>query len=151
MLHVDHPYTPCVRSNAEKKPRHPRRGLGTQDGIEQIGERVARLRKERGITQQQMAELLKTSQPIVSDYERGELRLHGELIVAIARILDVTTDEILGMQQPKTTLPKDRRLLRRLKDVDKLPKRDREALVRTLDAFLARADITDDTEPRKAG
>jgi transcriptional regulator with XRE-family HTH domain len=86
-----------------------------------------------------MADLLGVSQPIVSDYERGELRLHGELLVALARILRVTTDEILGLQpSKKTELPKDRRILRRLQDIDRLSKRDREALVRTLDAYLSK-------------
>src|SRR3972149_4323972 len=78
------------------------RGLATRKGMESIAERVARIRKERGITQEEMARLLKVSQPIVSDYERGELRLHGELIIELARILGVTTDEILGLERIKT-------------------------------------------------
>jgi hypothetical protein len=33
---------------------------------------------------------------------------------------------------------KNRRLLRRLQQIDKLPKRDQDALIRTIDAFLAK-------------
>lgn len=133
-------YTFPVSNQSSKGLAVVRRGTATQEGIEKIGERLARLRKEHGITQGQMAELLGVSQPIVSDYERGELRLHGELLVDLARILRVTTDEILGLQpSKKTELPKDRRILRRLQDIDKLSKRDREALVRTLDAYLSKA------------
>ncbi|MBM4258227.1 MAG: helix-turn-helix transcriptional regulator [Deltaproteobacteria bacterium] len=40
------------------------------------GQRVAQLRKERGLTQQELAERLGISQPVVSDYECGALRLH---------------------------------------------------------------------------
>jgi len=36
------------------------------------------------------------SQPVVSDYERGGLRLHGELILRVAEILDVSANELLG-------------------------------------------------------
>jgi hypothetical protein len=48
---------------------------------------------------------------------------------------------------------KDKRLRRRIHQIDRLSKRDREALIRTIDAFIARAEITDEhPEPRrKAG
>jgi transcriptional regulator with XRE-family HTH domain len=106
---------------------------------ETIARRLARLRKERGITQQEMAELLDVSQPIVSDYERGELRLHGELIVKVAGILGVSADELLGIEtRARTGKIANRRLLRRIEQIDQLPKRDQEALLRTIDAFLSK-------------
>jgi transcriptional regulator with XRE-family HTH domain len=116
-----------------------RRGVATDEGSAEIGERVAGLRKERGISQAEMAELLGVSQPVVSDYERGALRLHGELIAKLARILRVSADEILGLEKEPARGPRDRVIARRLRDIDRLPKRDRDALVRTIDAFLARA------------
>jgi len=107
----------------------------------EIGARLAALRKERGITQKEFAERLGVSQPMVSDYERGELRLHGELILQITQILDVSADELLGRtQDAKVTDPgKNRRLLRRLRELDQLPKRDQDAVMRTIDAFLSKA------------
>ena len=115
------------------------RGIATRKGMESIAERVARLRKEKGITQGEMARLLGVSQPVVSDYEHGDLRLHGELIIQLSRILGASTDEILGLKSPKTSnAVKNRRFLRRLQQVDTLPKRDQEALLRTIDAFLAK-------------
>lgn len=99
---------------------------------------------EKGITQVELAARLVTSQSIVSKYERGDLLLHGELIAKIAEILGVSADELLAVKKPgKETRPvpvvKDRRLVRRIHAIDRLSKRDREALVRTIDAFLARA------------
>lgn len=106
---------------------------------ETIAQRLGRLRREKGITQAEMAELLGVSQPIVSDYERGELRLHGELIVRLAEILDCSADELLGLQERKAaTGSGNRRMLRRLQQIDQLPKRDQEALLRTIDAFLSK-------------
>ena len=82
----------------------------------------------------------------MSDYERGILRLHGELILAIVRILDVSSDELLGVTDSTDTAPdgpqratKAKRVLTRLQKVEQLPKRDRDALMRTIDAFLAKA------------
>src|SRR5262245_31111584 len=94
---------------------------------ETIAQRLGRLRREKGITQAEMAERLGISQPIVSDYERGELRLHGELIVKLAEILDCSTDELLGRRERKATAgSSNRRMLRRMQQIELLPKRDRE-------------------------
>ena len=87
-----------------------------------------------------MADLLGASQSNISDYERGVLRIHGELLARLAGILKVSADEILGLEKSTPSrAPRDRRLLRRLQELDRLSKRDREALMRTLDAFLAKA------------
>ena len=116
------------------------RGTATWEGMETIAQRVARLRKERGLTQEEMAGRLGVTQPIVSDYERGALRLHGELIIQLARILDVTADELLGLQPTKDNgSARNRRIQRRIQQIDKLPKRDQEALLRTIDAFLVKS------------
>jgi len=108
---------------------------------ESIGERLARLRRERGITQAELAEKLGIVQPVVSDYERGELRLHGQLIVELTKILGVSADELLGIEATrKATSPTgSRRLLRRVQELDRLPKRDQQAVLRTIDAFLVKA------------
>lgn len=108
---------------------------------ESIGQRIARLRKERGVTQIELAERLGVTQPLVSNWERGEIRLHGELIVELARIFGVSADELLGLSAPTATSssPARRRLSRRLQAIDKLSKRDQEALLRTIDAFLGKA------------
>lgn len=60
-------------------------------------------------------------------------------IIRLASLLDVTADELLGLDEsPRPPhAPKDRRLARRLQAFDSLPKRDRDALTRTIDAFLA--------------
>ena len=107
---------------------------------EAIGERLSRFRRERGITQIELAEMLGIAQPMISGYERGQLRLHGELIVELTRILGVTADELLGLEESGMQSPvKNKRLLRKLRELDSLPRRDQDALLRTIDAFLRKA------------
>jgi transcriptional regulator with XRE-family HTH domain len=106
-------------------------------GQETLGARLARLRRERGLTQVELAQRLGVAQPVVSDYERGELRLHGQLIVKLTAILGVTSEELLGLKAPASNGPlKNRRLLRRLQAIERLPRRDQQALLRTIDRFL---------------
>jgi transcriptional regulator with XRE-family HTH domain len=109
----------------------------TPERVETMGQRLARLRRERGMTQVELAERLGVAQPVVSDYERGELRLHGQLIVKLTQILGVSSEELLGLRaSPSNGSIKNRRLLRRLQEIDRLPRRDQQALLRTIDRFL---------------
>jgi transcriptional regulator with XRE-family HTH domain len=103
-----------------------------------LGVRLAQLRKERGFTQIELAEKIGVIQTIISDYERGKLRPHPDMLIKFASTLQVSADELLGIERPqKNSAPVNRRFLRRLQAVDKLPKRDQEALLRTIDAFLS--------------
>jgi len=107
---------------------------------ESVGQRLARLRRERGITQAELATMLGLAQPNVSDYERGVLRLNADLILKLTRILKVSSDELLGIKESgKAHATGNRRLARRLDEIDSLPRRDQEALHRTIDAFLRKA------------
>jgi transcriptional regulator with XRE-family HTH domain len=109
---------------------------------ETIGSRIARLRREKGLTQSELAQALGVSQPVVSDYENDVIKLSGESIAQLAQLLDASADEILGLAKPAraaNATVKNRRLLRQLQSIDRLPKRDQEALARTIDAFLTKA------------
>jgi transcriptional regulator with XRE-family HTH domain len=84
-----------------------------------------------------MAQKLGITQGLVSEYELGKLRLHGALIAAFAKVLRATSDEILGLRNiPEDGTTVDRRLARRVKEIQKLSRTDRQALLKTVDAFL---------------
>jgi transcriptional regulator with XRE-family HTH domain len=107
---------------------------------ETLGERLARLRRERGITQAELAEKLGLAQPNISDYERGILRLNADLILKLTAILNVSADELLGIREPKRgRAVRSTRIARRIEEIERLPRRDQEALLRTIDAFLRKA------------
>lgn len=106
---------------------------------ETIGQRLARLRKERGITQEEISNALEVSQPVVSDYERGGLRLHAEQIVLLAKLMRVSTDELLGLEaQKRNGGAKNVKLARRIQQIEQLPQRDQQAIFRTIDAFISK-------------
>lgn len=60
-----------------------------------IGMRIRRLRKERGLTQQSLAELSDQEPSNISHIERGATKLSLHTLVNIANALGVTTDDIL--------------------------------------------------------
>jgi hypothetical protein len=67
--------------------------------------------------------------------------LAADMIVRMAKVLDVSTDELLGVVPPakRPGAQRNLRFVRRLQMIEKLPRRDQDALLRTIDAFLDRA------------
>lgn len=110
-----------------------------------IGRRLREARLQRGLMQVQLAEALDIDQSLISEYERGALRVHGALLAGFAKTLKVSADEILGLKPPKSNGPTevDPRFLRRLQQIKKLPKRDKQALLRSIDNFLKGAGSLD--------
>jgi transcriptional regulator with XRE-family HTH domain len=107
-----------------------------------VGERLAALRRARGFTQTELAEALGVGQAVVSQYERGRTGLDGRIVLQVCRVLGVGSDELLGLKAAKGTADQVRRpFLRRLRQIERLSKRDQQALLRTIDAFLGNADL----------
>ncbi|OGR13845.1 MAG: hypothetical protein A2341_01495 [Deltaproteobacteria bacterium RIFOXYB12_FULL_58_9] len=104
---------------------------------ESLGQRLARLRKWGGVTQVELAETIGVSQSNVSDYERDVCRPNSDMVLKIAQRLELSTDELLGHLAKGADKPIiSRKLLKRVVEIEKLPRRDQDALLRTIDAFL---------------
>lgn len=109
----------------------------TETPEQAIGARIAAARKRQAITQRELAERLDTSQAVLSRYESGVIRLHGALVAEIAKALQASADELLGLKPPSLDgVLHDRRFVRRLQEVERLPKRRKQALLMTLDSVL---------------
>jgi transcriptional regulator with XRE-family HTH domain len=116
--------------------------MAKSEDTETLGGRIARLRRERGMTQIELAERLRVSQPVVSDYENDVIRLPADTVAQIAAILNSSSDELLGLRPPAAHVSggiKNRRLYRRMQEIERLPRRDQEALLRTIEAFISKA------------
>jgi transcriptional regulator with XRE-family HTH domain len=106
-----------------------------------FGLRLQEIRKRRGLSQVEVAEKLGIHQSLISQYERGYLRLHGALLVRLAQVLKTTPDAILAVKEfapdgESGTL--DRRFVRRLQRLDKLSAHQKKILLGTIDAFLSK-------------
>ena len=106
-------------------------------GKETIGERVARIRKHRGFTQNELADQMGIIQKLISDYERGRIRPHPEMLARFALALEVSTDELVGLKKIKTSKTiTNRRLLRRLKQIEAMPKKAQDTIIDMIDLAL---------------
>lgn len=106
-------------------------------GDETFGQRLCRIRKEKGYTQVELAEKLGIIQVLVSDYERDKLRPYHEMIVRLAKALEVSADEMLGLKASKNKGSRPSlKVLRRMKKIETLPPTQQKVLLRTIDTFL---------------
>ena len=107
-----------------------------------IARRLREHRRRRGLTQVELAKKVGISQALLSEYELGDVRIHGELVAAFAKALHVSADELLGLKTTKHNgfFP-DRRFLRRIEKIDRLSVRNKQALLKTIDAFLKGAGV----------
>ena len=107
-----------------------------------LGRRLAELRKQRGYSQVELARRVDAVQVVISDYEHGKLRLSAEMALRLAAALDVPVQELLEVSKPLALEPSQRpprRLLRRLEQIERLPRRKQAALLTTIDVFLKSA------------
>ena len=131
----DAPYTSVVK-RATADPR-----LVPIPDDKAFGMRLQEIRKRRKLSQAEVAQRLGIHPSLISQYERGYLRLHGALLVRLAHVLKTTPDEILVVKEVRLEEDEhaaDRRFLRRLKKVGKLSAHDKKILLGTIDAFLSK-------------
>lgn len=67
------------------------------------GERIKKLRKEKGLTQQELGEMLGVQKSAIAKYENGRVpNLKKETISKLADIFNVTPNYLLGIDEPAT-------------------------------------------------
>ena len=107
---------------------------------ESFGQRLAELRKLRGLTQVQLAQKLDSTQRAITYYENEADYPPVATIVELARILSVSTDELLGVKNTKPSQdlvdiskdPELRRLWRKFQQIARWPEKDVNAVIRLI-------------------
>jgi transcriptional regulator with XRE-family HTH domain len=105
-------------------------------GGETLGQRIARIRKERGFTQVELAAKIGIIQTIVSAVEGDERKLSAEMAVRFAQALDVSMDDLLGPGRHEKGRKPSRKILRRLEQIEMLPRTQQIAVLKTIDNAL---------------
>jgi transcriptional regulator with XRE-family HTH domain len=111
-----------------------------------FGTRLAALRKARGFTQVQLAEAIGTTQRAISYYETEAGYPPMPAVAALAQALGVSTDELMGLEQPQADLlqddPETRRLWKKFQQVRELPEKDQRAVIRLVNSLAAASQAT---------
>lgn len=107
------------------------------DNLDGFGAHLATLRRARGLSQEELAAQAGVSRRVIAYYEVESAQPPGALLVALARVLHCSTDELLGVKPIGETMrPKTARLLKRLRRIEELPAADQRAVLKLVDAML---------------
>lgn len=110
--------------------------------FKELGTRIALARKERDITQVQLATTLGIAQQTLAHYEGGRLRLPASLLPTLAQELQLPVDVLLG-QTTATKAASKRgpapKLQQQMERISALPKAQQKFVLQVIDSVLAQA------------
>ncbi len=67
-----------------------------------LGKRLKDLRKEQGLTQQQVADRVWVSKAMISSYELSNRAPSYEVLIKLSKLFGVSTDYLLGVERKRT-------------------------------------------------
>jgi transcriptional regulator with XRE-family HTH domain len=100
-----------------------------------FGKRLAELRKEKELSQTDLANQLETSVSVISRYERDEMNPSIDAAMKLAGLLGTTVGYLLG-ESDDHDLFKDPEMLKRFKDLKNIGAKEREHILFAIDSML---------------
>ena len=97
-----------------------------------FGKRLVEARKNKGLSQEDVAKYLGTKSPVIGRYERDEMKPSIEAAAKIADYLEVSLDYLTG----KTDFAIDTNTLNRILEVQQLPEDIRDKLFYFIDMSI---------------
>jgi transcriptional regulator with XRE-family HTH domain len=103
-----------------------------------LGQRIIELRKEKNMSQSELANQVNLSYAQIGRYETKGVQPPAEILKKMADALDTTVDFIINGttdEKAKASL-KDAELIRYFKDIEVLPDTEKTTLVKLIGAYI---------------
>ena len=97
-----------------------------------IGNKLYAIRKKKGMTQAQVAELAGLSDRTYADIERGSVNMRIETVLRICNVLKITPDEILTQDKPLVSIEQEEVMSR----LSACSPKEKETALKLLSVFL---------------
>ena len=122
--------------------------------VKDIGNRIAEIRRQRGLNQDELAELSTLSRISIARYETGKIEPGAQALGRIADALEVSSDVLLGRSEDAdlTELETPRTHEARVVSgaIDKMPKEQREQAETILRAVFSQYFTNDEGNEKNA-
>ena len=93
------------------------------------GKFIAKLRKEKNMTQEQLAEKMGVSINAVSKWERGLSFPDVSLYKKLCKELDINIEELINGEKDKSEEAKEKAIISTIKETDKIKKNSKKLLI----------------------
>ena len=104
-----------------------------------LGRRIAELRKQQGYTQAELADMIDVKQYVIASYETGRRRPSAALIPELARILGVSVEKLIGLEQGRRKPGPTSKLQQQIEQLQRLPKSKQKFVSEFLETVLQQA------------
>ncbi|WP_083867484.1 helix-turn-helix domain-containing protein [Fulvivirga imtechensis] len=99
-----------------------------------LGEKITKLRKEKKLSQIDIANAIGVSRDAISKYERGDIVPSVENAKKIALTLGVSLDYLVSEEEQQEAI--DNKMMQRIKEIQKLSEADQQNIISVIDAFV---------------
>jgi transcriptional regulator with XRE-family HTH domain len=99
-----------------------------------LSEKITKLKKQRDLSQADLAERTGISKDAISKYERGDAVPSVEYAKRIADALGVSLDFLVSEEETEDIL--DKEAVKRIKEIQKLPEQEKNKILSVVDALI---------------
>jgi transcriptional regulator with XRE-family HTH domain len=105
-----------------------------------LGKRIATLRREQHMTQQQLADALGVAQQTLAHYEVARLRVPASMLPTLGEIFNVPVDDLVGhVTKSRAKRGPASKLQQQVERLAQLPKPQQRIVMQMIDGVLAQA------------
>jgi transcriptional regulator with XRE-family HTH domain len=97
-----------------------------------LGERIALLRKRKGLSQNELAKLTGLNVDTIDAYEYDSKKIYADNLIRIADVLDISLDYLTGRIEQQVEIIN----LKRLAEIQALPDMPKECAYLCMDAMI---------------
>ena len=112
-----------------------------QHFFQQLGEKIAVLRKARGLTQVQLAKMLDCSQQRVVALEKGRSRVPVTDLPILSKTLGISIEELIGVEAKPSRRGPTPKLQQQLEQLAKLPRSQQKFVSQMIETVLQQAGV----------
>jgi transcriptional regulator with XRE-family HTH domain len=109
--------------------------LNSSHFFEVLGKRIAQLRKEQGLTQEQLAEKLSITQVVLANYEVGKRRIPLSLLLPLKDALYSDIETLLDLEKKNKHGPSPK-IQKLLAEIPKLPQSKQKLAIDFLETLI---------------
>lgn len=105
-----------------------------------VGPNIRKIREERGVKQQEIADLIGMHRSNYSKIESGQREISVEALAKVARFFNLTTDQIINFEGdiPREVTIEDKATLEQVQLIQQLEPEERNMVFKMIDTFLTK-------------
>ena len=106
--------------------------------MDELGTRIQSLRKENGLSQNELAKKIQVSKAQMSRYEVKGVQPPADVLNKMADVLNTSVDFLINgdMNEKASTALKNTKLLQKFKDIAMMPEEEQNILLQVIGAYI---------------